>query len=395
MNDKYFDHTFFDKTDSELHDMIYSGRYTDQGFINAAIEEQRYRRAIKSLNSFAVFLDDEIMKLLMREDIFPSDVNRKIRDEAVKRKLVAPRLYVEDLYKQPVRKEDPHRETTIHYRSLIYNEIKDVPGKGPVRSDENKPTPPPAYIPPVDQQRKADPHPNPVRNYEPVKRIPRKFRSNYWLVKIGKYILILAALVLTFLIIDILRPDLKANLFNPSDSTLIEKMEKPIEKFGNKLGLNNNKKFQTEVENLLKVKYMFDIIALPVYDGSATKENTKLKYDKLQNEGLIKYSTCNEGENKGYCATLTEKGKLYAVSEVYKDELDSKNYVNVRSNLLEVGKILEIKKSTQFEGFEVEFILKVVATPFGTIWSGLNTGTLTKTDMIEKSGQGWRIKNSL
>ena len=393
MNDKYFDHTFFDKTDSELHDMIYSGRYTDQGFINAAIEEQRYRRAIKSLNSFTVFLDDEIMKLLKREDIFPSDVNRKIREEAVKRKLVAPRLYAEDLRKQPVRNKEPQRKSTTQHRSLIYNEIKDEPGKGPVRSDENKSTPPPAYIPPINQQRKVDPHPNPVRNYEPVKRIPKKFRSNYWLVKIGKYILILAALVLTFLIIDILRPDLKANLFNPSDSTLIEKMEKPIEKIGNKLGLNNNNKFQAEVENLLKVKYMFDIIAFPVYDGSATKENNKFKYDKLQNEGLINYSTCNEGENKGYCATLTEKGKLYAVSEVYKEELENKNYVNVRSTLLEVGKILDIKKSTQFEGFEVEFTLKVLATPFGTIWSGLSNGTLTKTDMIEKHDDGWRIKN--
>jgi hypothetical protein len=395
MNDKYFDHTFFDKTDSELHDMIYSGLYTDQGFINAAIEEQRYRRAINSLNSFTVFLDDEIMKLLKREDIFSSDVNRKIRDEAVKRKLVAPRLYAEDLHKQAVRKSEPERKTSPQHRSLIYNEIKDTPGNGPVRSEENSHPPPPAYVPPVDHHRKVDHYPNPVRNYEPVKRTPGKYRSNYWLVKIGKYILILAALVLTFLIIDILRPDLRANLFNPSDSTLIENIEKPIEKIGNKLGLNNDKKFQAEVENLLKIKYMFDIIALPVYDGSATKENTKLKYAKLQNEGLINYSTCYEGENKGYCAALTEKGRQYAVSEVYKEELENKNYVNVRSTLLEVGKILDIKKSTQFDGFEVEFTLKVVATPFGTIWSGLSTETLTKTEMIEKSGQGWRIKSSI
>jgi len=395
MNDKYFDHTFFDKTDSELHDMIYSGRYTDQGFINAAIEELRYRRAIKSLNSFTVFLDDEIMKLLKREDVFPSDVNRKIRDEAVKRKLVAPRLYAEDLHKQPFRKEDPNRDKIIHYRSLVYNEIKDPPNKGPVRSDENKHTPPPAYVPPADQHRKANPYPNPVRNNAPEKRTPGKYRSNYWLIKIGKYILIISALALTFLIIDILRPDLRVNLFNPSDSTLIENIEKPLEKIGNKLGLNNDKKFQTEVENLLTIKYQSDIIAFPVYDGSATKENTKIKYDQLQNEGLIHYTTCSEGENKGYCATLTEKGKVYAVSEVYKEELESKNYINVRSTLLEVGKILDIKKSTQFDGFEVEFTLKVIATPFGTIWSDLSTGTLTKTEMIEKSGQGWRIKNSI
>jgi hypothetical protein len=395
MNDKDFDHTFFDKTDSELHDMIYSGLYTDQGFINAAIEELRYRRAIKSLNSFTVFLNDEIMKLLKREDIFPSDVNRRIRDEAVKRKLVAPRLYATDLHKHPVRNEEPYRNSTPHHRSLIYNEIKDVPGKGPARSYENKYTPPPAYVPPTDQHRNADLHLNPVRKHVPVKRTPGKYKSNYWVLKIGKYILISAALVLTFLIIDILRPDLRTNLFNPSDSTLIEKIEHPIEKFGNKLGLNHNDKFQAEVENLLKIKYMFDIIALPVCDGSATKENTKLKYDKLQNEGLISYSTCNDSGNTGYCATLTDKGKIYAVSEVYKDDLDSKNYINVRSNLLEVGKILNIKKSTQFEGFEVEFILKVIATPFGIIWSGFNTETITKTEMIEKSGQGWRIKGSI
>jgi len=59
MNGKYFDHSFFDKTDSELHDIIYSGHNTDLGFIDVAIEEQRYRRAIKSLNSFAGFLDEK------------------------------------------------------------------------------------------------------------------------------------------------------------------------------------------------------------------------------------------------------------------------------------------------------------------------------------------------
>jgi len=392
MNGKYFEQLFFDKTDSEIHEIIYSGLYTDQGFIAAALEEQRYRKAIKSLNSFAGFLDAEIMKLLKREDIFPSDVNRKIREEAVRRKLVAPRLYAEDLHKQSTRKEEPKKDTPINYRSLNYNEIKDVPNKGLARIDEYKYTPPPAFVAPVDQSGKANPYSNPDKNYEPEKRTPTRYRNNYWLIKVGKYILILAAAALLFLIIDILRPDLKTNLLKPSDSTLLKKIENPIEKFGNKLGLNNGKLSQAEAEKLLKDKYQFDIMAFLIYDGSANKENTKVKYDRLQNEGLINYSNCGAGGNSGYCATLTDKGKLYAVSEVYKDELDNNNYINVRSTILEVGDIKSIKEATEFEGYEVAFTIKVVATPFGAIWSDFSAGTLNKTEMFEKHGDAWRIR---
>ena len=388
MNGKYFDHTFFDKTDSELHDIIYSGHYTDQGFIDIAIEEQRYRRAIKSLNSFAGFLDAEIMKLLKREDIFPSDVNRKIRDEAVKRKLVAPRLYVEDLHKQKSGKEEIKRDTAPRYRSLNYNEIKDTPKKGSKRKDEIKDTPPPAYIPPIDQSGKANHYPN----TPPPRRSTIDYKSNYWPVKIGKYILILASLALLFLIIDILQPNLKTHILKNSDTALFNNLEKPIAKIGNKLGIKNGNLTQADALRLLKEKYQFDIMAFPLFDGSPNKEITKVRYDRLQNEGLINYSNCGQGGNSGYCATLTEKGKTFAVSEVYKDELDNINYINVRSNLLEVGEIKSIKEATEFEGYEVAFTIKVAATPFGAIWSNFSAGTLNKTEMFEKHGEAWRIR---
>jgi len=388
MNGKYFDHTFFDKTDSEIHEIIYSGLYTDQSFITAALEEQRYRKAIKSLNSFAGFLDAEIMKLLKREDIFPSDVNRKIREEAVKRKLVAPRLYVEDLHKQTYRKEEIKRDIAPRYRSLNYNEIKDTPGKGPERRDEIKNTPPPAFIPPEEQDRKA----NDYSTTPPPRRTTTGYRSNNWPVKIGKYILILASLALLFLIIDILKPDLKTHIMKSSDSALLNKLEKPIAKIGNKLGLYNGNLSQADAERLLREKYQFDIMAFPLFDGSPNKEFTKIRYDRLQNEGLINYSNCGDGVKSGYCATLTDKGKLYAVSEVYKDELDNNNYINVRSTILEVGEIKSIKEATEFEGYKVAFTIKVVATPFGAIWSDFSAGTLNKTEMFEKHGDKWRIK---
>ena len=163
MNSKNYELIFLDKSDQEIHKIIYSGEYPDRGFIEAALNEQKYRNAIKSMNNFNSFLDPEIMKLLKRENIFPVAVNRKIWEEAIRRKLIERISYDEDRFRNSTRRDDIKSNST-NPPNGNYHKIREVPNTNTVRNDDGRNIPPQRFNSYNDQGYEETPYRNSVRN---------------------------------------------------------------------------------------------------------------------------------------------------------------------------------------------------------------------------------------
>jgi hypothetical protein len=160
-----YEQMLFDKSDDELHSIIYSGKFNDGEIIEVALEELKYRKAIKSLNNFSCFLDPEILKLMNREKIFPEAVNRRIRDEAVKRKLIVSKSSYDVPNRNPVRNDDVRRNSTSTYgNNNDWGYKEDSNRRNPVRNDDVRRNNTSTYDSNNDRGYNEDPNRNPVRN---------------------------------------------------------------------------------------------------------------------------------------------------------------------------------------------------------------------------------------
>lgn len=163
MSSNNYELVFFDKSDEEIHKTIYSGEYTDREFIEAALDEQRYRNAIKSMNNFNSFLDPEIVKLLKRENIFPVAVNRKIWEEAIRRKLIERTSYDEERYRNSTRRDGINPNSTNPHHGN-YHKITETPNRNTVRNEDGRNIPLQRFNDNNDQGYKETPYRNSVRN---------------------------------------------------------------------------------------------------------------------------------------------------------------------------------------------------------------------------------------
>lgn len=161
--------------------------------------------------------------------------------------------------------------------------------------------------------------------------------------------------------------------------------------FGCSDNLNRN-----EAENLIKSKLQLpkeDIRALCVYDATLSNSITRDNFEQLQNEGLLTYSECGSGLNSGYCATLTDKGKQYAVSEEYTTDNMYINNINVRAATIDFGEITGIIEHKEFNVAEVQYtIVRKDITPFGKIAFNIQDGMIAESAMFRKYDDGWRIE---
>jgi len=157
MNNNY-EQMFFDKSDNDLHKIIYYSAVGDRDLIEAAIEEQKYRAAIKNLAKLDFLLNPEILKLLKREKIFSPDVNRKIWNEALKRKLVVPKSYNENPIREPLRNNDSRSQYNSNYSNV------NDQNRNPPRNDNSRTSNNSSYDRNKDHGYNEDRNRNPVRN---------------------------------------------------------------------------------------------------------------------------------------------------------------------------------------------------------------------------------------
>jgi hypothetical protein len=152
---------------------------------------------------------------------------------------------------------------------------------------------------------------------------------------------------------------------------------------------------RSEAEKMIRDKFQLprdDIRALTVYDATLSNSLTYQSFLKLQKEGLLTFSECGAGLSRGYCATLTEKGKQYAVSAVYQTDNWYVNNINVKAAKLEFGEITGIVEYKQFNTSQVNYTLVIKEiTPFGILAFGLTEGSMNKSISFTKFDNGWKI----
>jgi hypothetical protein len=152
---------------------------------------------------------------------------------------------------------------------------------------------------------------------------------------------------------------------------------------------------RSKAEKIIKEKFQLpndEIRDLYVYDATLSNNFTLNLYQKLQNEGLLTFSECGEGMSRGYCATLTEKGKQYAVSQEYNTDNMYIHKINVKVSTLDFGEITGIMEQKELNIAEVNYtIVRKDVNPFGRIAFDLNNGTFTKSVTFTKYDDGWRI----
>jgi hypothetical protein len=414
MKDQY-EQMFFDKSDNDLHKIIFSGEFTDRGLIEAALEEQKYRTAIKNLKNLGFLLNPVILKLIKRESIFPDDVNRRIRDEAAKRKLIANKSYNDVQNRNSIRNDDTKRNSTNPYSNTIYQSIRETSNRSSVRSDDGRNIPPPTYNMNYDQRNKQGSSRNSVINNETTRnntsnderynfqgskndslrgytwRNTKNKKSNdNWKFRVGKYIFIFIIIFVLLLFLDI--PQSLFNSYNVKHNIISTGNIKPIDNIESKVYLNDGKLTRTEAEKIIKGK--FNLPGNEVKDLNLGYENegfTMQSYDKLANEGLIR---CNHYLLVIESSELTDEGKKYAIGSTKHDNMNGNDFIQVKFADLDFGQITGIVEQDVLNAAEVKYTLvRKNITPFGRAFD-INEGSIDKSITFTRYDDGWKINKS-
>ena len=149
-------------------------------------------------------------------------------------------------------------------------------------------------------------------------------------------------------------------------------------------------------EEILRKEFSFpDVVIKPfcVYDATLSNSLTLEDYKKLEKEGVITYSICGSGLNRGYCATLTEEGKRNFWPRENNSGDMFTTYINVLVAFTDFGEITGIVENKENNLAAVNYTIKYKdITPFGRILFNIKEGDIPKSVTLRKYDDGWRIE---